>query len=204
MQTLGVSGDRRGRDEGRLKSIFWPAVENAWDVDTIGRQGFWVCVLIGAYQVIIGLVAGSLASVIFGVIAGLVYFLGAMGVRETSWPAAALVFALFSVNLFFAVATARFPGFLVIAAEAVLLTTLRAAVIASRLSPPAEGEDRPSRFNETFRDKLADQLPASAWPVLRIPFFFLGGILLVLSVAGTLVIFFQRLGLLPNPASMVH
>jgi hypothetical protein len=28
-------------------------------------------------------------------------------------------------------------------------------------------------FNETFADKLADHLPAKAWPMLRISFFVL-------------------------------
>jgi hypothetical protein len=209
MQTLGVSGEREKRDEGRLKSLFWPTIEDAWDVDTIGRQGFWICLIIAAYQVIMGIIAGSAATspagvagiVAFGLITGFVYFLGGMGVRETSWPAAALVFSLFSVNLFFGFAIGHFPGFIYLIADALLLTTLRAAIIASRCPPPAEGEDRPMRFNQNFADKLADQWPAAAWPVLRTPFFLLGGLLFLLTVAGTFVIFLVRLGILPNPTA---
>ena len=44
------------------------------------------------------------------------------------------------------------------------------------------------RFNETFRDKLVDQLPPKAWPILKIPFFIAASLILVfllyVSVAG--------------------
>jgi hypothetical protein len=43
----------------------------------------------------------------------------------------------------------------------------------------AEGEDRPMRFNETLRDKLADQLPPKAWPILKIPFFIAASLILM-------------------------
>jgi len=42
MQTLDLSGERK-KSDGRLKSLFWPTVENAWDVDYLGQQGFWIC-----------------------------------------------------------------------------------------------------------------------------------------------------------------
>lgn len=38
MQTLDLSGDAK-KSDGRLKSLFWPTVENAWDVDYLGQQG---------------------------------------------------------------------------------------------------------------------------------------------------------------------
>ncbi len=209
MQTLGVSGKPRQRDENRLKALLWPTVESAWDADSIARQGFWVCLLIGACEVIVGIVAGTAALnaagasafVLLGLIAGLVFFLGGMGVRQCSWPAAALIVALFSVHLLFSAANGRFPGFLVIVGEGLLVANLRASVIASRWSAPQEGEDRPSRFRQTFADKLADQWPTAAWPILRIPFFVLAGLLFLLLAAGTLIILLVRLGILPNPAA---
>ena len=35
------------------------------------------------------------------------------------------------------------------------------------------------RFNETFRDKLVDQLPPKAWPILKIPFFIAASLIMV-------------------------
>jgi len=52
MQLLGIS-DKKERDDGRLKSIFWPTVENQWDVDHLCRQGFWICTIIAAVQLIL-------------------------------------------------------------------------------------------------------------------------------------------------------
>jgi hypothetical protein len=44
------------------------------------------------------------------------------------------------------------------------------------------------RFNETFRDKLVDQLPPKAWPILKIPFFAAASLILLfvlyVTVAG--------------------
>ena len=44
-----VSGESN-RSDGRLKSIFWPTVENAWDVNYLGQQGFWICVIIAVLR----------------------------------------------------------------------------------------------------------------------------------------------------------
>jgi hypothetical protein len=76
----------------------------------------------------------------------------------------------------------------------VLLSNLRATFLASEWKPPAEDEDRPTRFNDSFRDKLADQLPAKAWPVLQIPFFGLASIHLLLILLGLGVLMMRRFG----------
>jgi hypothetical protein len=122
----------------------------------------------------------ALGTVIF-----FVYLVGGMGVRESSWPAAAMIFTIYVINL---LGSGRAPGVLSFIIGAVLLSNVRATFIASRWKPVAEGEDRPMRFNETFRDKLVDQLPPKAWPILRIPFFIAASLILLfllyVSVAG--------------------
>ena len=97
MQTLGLSGDTK-RSDGWLKSIFWPTVENAWDVDYLGRQGFWICFWIAVFQLIILAISGNPFLIAFGVVEALFFFIGGMGVRESNWPAAALVFSIFFVD----------------------------------------------------------------------------------------------------------
>lgn len=183
MQTLGLSSESK-RSDGRLRSIFWPTVENAWDVNYLGQQGFWICLVVAIFQGLVTLMTGSPVLVVLGVVAFLIFFLGGMGVREASWPAAALVFTIFLAGMVATLAKGTFPGIISLIASAVLLSNVRAAFLASEWRPAAEGEDRPTRFNETFADKLVDQLPAKLWPIMKVPFFILAGIYLALILMG--------------------
>jgi hypothetical protein len=99
-------------------------------------------------------------------------------------------------------ANRQLPGILAIAAACILLSNVRAAFLASEWRPAAEDEDRPTRFNETLGDKLADQLPAKAWPVLQIPFFGLASLLLLLSLAALGIALLQRFGVYPQAGAV--
>ena len=198
MQTLGLSGESK-RSDGRLKSIFWPTVENAWDVDYLGQQGFLICVVVAAVQVFLGIASGRPIVFITSAAAALVFLMGAMGVREANWPAAATVFALFFTDILYTLAAGRLPGVISIICAGVLMSNVRAAFLASRWRPTGEEEDRPTRFNEDLRDLLVDQLPSKAWPVLQVPFFAISGFLLLLSLAGVCGVAWQRLSGMPGP-----
>jgi hypothetical protein len=202
MQTLGLSG-KEERSDGRLKSIFWPTVENAWDVNALGQQGFWICLAIAAFQIIGALISGNIILMVAGAAAALVFVVGALGVRESNWPAAALLFAIYFLGLLYSMAGGHFPGILAIVAAAILLSNVRAAFLASEWRPAAEGEDKPMRFNESWIDKLSDQLPAKAWPVLQIPFFSLASILLLLTLIGLCTLLLRRFGILA-PIGALH
>jgi hypothetical protein len=201
MQTLGLSQESR-RSDGRLKSIFWPTVENAWDVDALGRQGFWLCVILAGFQLALAVASRNPFMIVSGAAVSLVFLIGAMGVREKNWPAAALLFSLFSINILYSVASFQFPGFLTIVADCMLLSNLRAAFLASEWRPAAEDEDKPMRFNDTIGEKLSDRMPARAWPVLRIPFFSLASLLLLLSIAGLGFLLLQSFGLVPHASAL--
>jgi hypothetical protein len=196
MQTLGLFGESK-RSDGMLKSIFWPTVENAWDVDYLGRQGFWICLIIAAFHIVVTVATGKPVNIVIGALTALVYLIGGMGVRERSWPAAALVFGIFFIDLPSTMATGHIPGILPIIAACILLSNVRAAYLASEWRPAGEDEDKPTRFNDTLGDKLADQLPAKAWPVLQIPFYVLAVLLLLLSLAGAGFLLLQRSGIVP-------
>lgn len=185
---MSLLNSEKERDDGRLKSIFWPTVENAWDVDHLGRQGFWLCLIIAALQIIVSIAHGTPNVIISGLVGASIYVIGAMGVRESSWPAAALIFAIYSLNLIYGIASSQFPGVLTIIATGILLASVRGAFIASRWKPASPEEDRPTRFSETLADRIVDQLPAKAWPVLRIPFFVLASLVLLLSFIGLCVL----------------
>ena len=191
MQTLGLSGESR-RSDGWLKSVFWPTVENAWDVDYLGQQGFWICVVVAVFQFVAGALTGNPIIFATNALMTLVFLIGAMGVREACWPAAAMVFAIYFVNILAALAMGGLPSPLAILFAAILLSNLRAAILASQWRPAGEDEDRPTRFNESLRDKLVDQLPRKAWPTLQWPFYVLSVILLLLSVLGVSALVLHR------------
>lgn len=193
MQTLGLSSESK-RSDGRLKSIFWPTVENAWDVNYLGQQGFWICLVIAIFQMIVTAMVGSPLFLILGAVTFLIFFIGGMGVREASWPAAALVFTIFFAGMIDTVGRGRLPGIFTVIAAAVLLSNVRAAFLASEWRPAAEDEDRPTRFNESFSDKLVDQLPGKAWPILRVPFFIVASLYLLLILLGFAVDIARRFG----------
>lgn len=183
MQTLGLYGEAK-RSDGVLKSLFWPTVENAWDVDYLERQGFWICVLIAAIKAIASFLSGNPILIIAGVFEAIIFAFAAMGIREGSLPAAATIFVIYLLDLVYATFRGIPPGFLTIILAAILLSNLRAAYLASRWTPVTDDGDKPTRFHESFRDKLVDVLPARAWPLLKWPFFAMAALLLVLSIAG--------------------
>ena len=56
------------------------------------------------------------------------------------------------------------------------------------MEPSATPEEQPLRFNESWRDKLVDQMPAKVWPKAKIIFFILAGIYWLLVTFGTMVL----------------
>lgn len=198
MQTLGLSSESK-RADGRLKSLFWPTVENAWDVDYLGQQGMWICTILAVLTLVLPALTGNMVLIATGILSALFYLLGGIGVRQGSWPAAAAVFSVYLLNMFISGI-----GVISVIFAAVLLSNVRAAFLASEWKPvelntgPGEA-DLPTRFNETLADKYIDQMPAKLWPKLQIVFLVLAIVMVLLSLVGAGVIAAQRLGLLPHP-----
>ncbi|MGO8757970.1 MAG: hypothetical protein ACLQG3_07585 [Terracidiphilus sp.] len=193
VQTLGLSAESR-RSDGPVKSIFWPTVSNAWDVDYLGHQGFWICLVVAVIQLAAGVISGNPVTLVFYLVTALIFFVGGTGVREASWPAAAMVFGLFFTGLLYTMALGRLPGILSILAAGILLSNVRAAFLASEWRPAGEGEDRPTRFNESMTDKLVDQLPAKLWPRLQPYFFSVASAILALELIGLGTVLWHRVG----------
>jgi hypothetical protein len=191
MQTLGLSSESK-RSDGWVKSLLWPTVENAWDVDYLGQQGMWICTAVAAFTLVVTLLTANPLFILVGLLSAIFFVLGGMGIRQGSWPAAAIVFVVYLLN-----SLAHLNVFSVIF-SIVLLTNLRATFLASEWKPVGEDEDRPTRFNETLADKYVDQMPQLLWNKLQIPFIILGATMLLFSVAGLGIIVAGRLGLLPH------
>jgi hypothetical protein len=167
-------------------------------MDYLGRQGLTICTVVALFELVPAIFAGNLVYLLAGVVASLIFLAARMGVREGSWPAAAMVFSLYLVGQLNVLAQGRFPGILSLITAAVLLSNLRAAFLASNWRPAAPDEDRPTRFNESTMDFLVDQLPAKAWPALETAFYAVGGAFLALTLIGLGITFWHRFGVLAH------
>jgi hypothetical protein len=202
MQTLGVS-DSAPKSESRIKSLFWPSIQSASDVDYLGIQGYWVCTFVAVVTMALGLLAlgaaRSLAQMVFlamtSAIVFLFYYLGGIGVREGSRFAAAMVFLMYALDMVFYLAgsvngnglVSLFvaPGSVIrllvkATVTVVLFCNLRATWVAASWAPGSEESALPLRRSETWGDKFVDQWPRWIWPKVRIPYIVFA--LLVLSM----------------------
>jgi hypothetical protein len=183
VQTLDLTGSE-ARSEGRLKALFWPSIKTGSDLDYLGAQGFWVCMVVAAVTILFSIISGK---PLLGLLMFLFYFLGGMGVRERSQYAAAVIFLMFLADSLFVG-----PSIVRVLIGALLLSNFRATWIASHWNPGSEQSTLPPRFNETWSDKLADQLPMWLWPKIRIAYYVLSTCLLMLAFVGLLTLLRHR------------
>jgi hypothetical protein len=176
VETLDLS-KTEARSEGRLKSLFWPSIQTANDVDYLGAQGFWVCVVVAVVAFVLSAAAGHWIT---GIVVLLFYYFGGVGVRERSRFAAAVVFALFVLDSI--VSGLGIPRLIIIG---LLLSNLRATWIATHWKPESNEAALPPRFNESWSDKFADVWPTYLWPKVRILYYALAICLLVLAAIGS-------------------
>jgi hypothetical protein len=185
MQTLGLA-DSTPKTENRLKSLFWPSIQNGTDVEYLGAQGYWVCSAIAILSLVI---LPAMGHVIAGVLTFCFYFLGGVGVRERSRYAAVIVLAFFVLDAFFSGINAMRVVF-----TAVLLSNLRATWIAARWKPESDQAELPPRLNETIGDKLTDALPRWLWPKVRIVYYIFSAGMFIVTVIGVVVLKLRQRG----------
>jgi hypothetical protein len=178
VQTLDLT-DSAPRTEGRLKTLFWPLIQTADDVDYLGTQGFWVCVLVATFSLVLLAFGGH---EILGAAVFLLYFLGGVGVREHSRLAATVILISYVAD------TLAAPGVIRFIVAALLFSNLRATWIASQWNPESREAVPPPRLAETWWDKLSDTMPAWLWPKIRIPFYVFSLGFLALEIVGAIVI----------------
>src|SRR5579862_7227654 len=169
MQTLGLS-DSAPRTESRWQALFWPTIRNEADFDYITCQGFWICTVVAAITFVLNALA---SSPIMGTFEGLFFFLAGIGVRERDRAAA---MAAFSAYLLSAMVMQRYTGsgfgIVPIIFLALLFATIRGSWLAAGWEQNLE-DAAPVRLNQTFGDKIADQLPKFLWPKARYVFYVL-------------------------------
>ena len=187
MQTLGLSSKPQPTDN-IFKRLFWPSIENQYDVDLLGQQGFYVCVVVGGLSLLLLTVIGS---PIAALLTATVFFLAGCGVRERSVAAAAMAFTLYLTNFLggFVIGTIGNPlvqSFVLM----LLLANLRATLMSRKWSAQPTDEtdfDVTERSTSGVMDRFANRLPGRIWPVGRYFFFPLAGVLLLLTVAGLII-----------------
>ncbi len=188
MQTLGLASESKPTD-GMFKRLFWPTIENQYDVDLVGQQGFWVCLLVAGMSlltaVFAGLSAGPIAfavTLFFGFCAALTYFLAGVGVRERSIGAAVLIFLCYLTDRIasFEISGTPILGFPLIGVVALmlLLANVRATILSLKWRESGEAGDQPDSM-----EVAAEGWPAKVWPWGRFVFYPMASLVLLLSVA---------------------
>jgi hypothetical protein len=185
MQTLGISNSTPPQ-ENRLKNLFWPTIRTGTDVDALGTQGFWICVVVAALSLVTATIAGQ---PIVGIFLLLYFYMGGVGVREHNLYAAIVVFIMYFAN------TLVSPGIWGVFITIVLLSNMRATFIASFWEPETVEAEMPIRLNETWGDKFADKWPTWLWPKIQIVFYIYSAGFLLLMLLGFTVIALRRLGI---------
>jgi hypothetical protein len=175
MKTLGISESTLCSESLSVR-LFWPAVANGSDVDYLGAQGYWICVLVA----IVSFVFWALTdNPIIGVFIFLYFYLGGCGVRERSRYAAAAVFLMYALGTLFAVLVSGRILAVFGLLTALLLANLRATWIAANWKPAPEEAFVPERRADTFGAVVADKLPSLLWPKVRNSYYLFSSTLLL-------------------------
>jgi hypothetical protein len=181
MQTMDLSGTAP-QSENRLKSLFWPTIHSATDVDYLGSQGYWVCAIVAVFAFLTSIFIGHPIAGFFSL---LYFYLGGVGVREKSFFSAIVVFILFLADTMTAPSILKFFGCVL------LLSNMRATFIASFWDPGVAAMEAPMRFNETLGDKFVDTVPAWLWPKIRYGYYVYACLFLGLTLLGLILIVFR-------------
>ena len=179
METLGLSGPPPQKDS-LFRRLLWPSADSV-DADILGQQGFWLCLILALGA---GIISAFQGHIVFGVLFGVFYFLCGIGIREHDVPAAIAAAAVYLVNIGMEILIARHPpGWLTLLVALLLIANIRGCAIASRWAKAGDPDLIPIRLNQTWQDKLVDQMPAKVWPRFRVAFYVLSAMVFLLTLA---------------------
>ena len=173
MQTLGVSPNAPP-SEGRLKALLWPDIRTDGDIDSVTRQGFWICIALSVMTLLTGLFGADP----FGVATGALFmFVAAIGVRNHSIPAAIAVLVVYlGEKLLLLRLGQNVIGILPSLITCLLIANVRATWLASRLVWPRTVPP-PVPLATTFGERFSDVFPIWAWPFAQWLFWLLAALM---------------------------
>ncbi len=190
METLGLASTRE-REDNFFQRLFWPTIRNQYDVDLTSRRGFWLAFVVGLLSGVVMLVQHQPWLAIFTVA---VFLLGAAGIRQLSFAAAVLVFALYFTGVviqwvaaFMGLAHTGNP-FVTMVCLGLLLSCIRATALSRQFAAHGDVEFPEGQRSPGMLDRIVDGLPPAVWPKTRVVFFVLSGLYLVLTIAGAAVL----------------
>lgn len=139
-----------------MKNLFWPTIRHGIDVEYLGHQGFWLCLVLAAFTLFF---SWSHHQLPYGLVDVLFWILSGIGIRQRSRFAAAAAFVLYLLSQFvvtnFSISSLIFL--------ALLLSNIRATWLSAKWL--ANGTEPPSLpLNETWMDKAVDVAPPMIWP----------------------------------------
>ena len=190
MQTLGLASEA-AREDNFFQRLFWPTVSNLSDGDVISRRGFWVSLIIGVMSCGVAVVGGH---PVLGLLAGAVFVLGAMGIRQLALSASVMLTILYGLGIIdtlLAAALGQGPPanpLLGLVSFALLLSTVRATLLARRRLAEATDE-MPESQDRGLIDLMVNRAPKMIWPVGRYFFYVFAGSNLLLYLLGFAMIF---------------
>ncbi len=162
MQVLGLS-ESTPKPESRLKTLFWPRIKYAEDVDLLGTQGYWVCVVLAVFTVINSLSRNGSAA---NLLDAAYYYLAGVGIRRTSRFAATSAFLIYLLSVVAATKITHSGGVMSIFFLALLLSNVRATWLAKSFATE-QGLQRPYPEVQIARSVFSDVLPRLIWPAGR-------------------------------------
>jgi hypothetical protein len=183
MGYLGLSGDRI-KEDNLFQRLFWPS-DHLGEVDSLGQQGFWVCILVATMSFIFVTVQGHW---LIALLAFVFFVLGGIGIREHSTPTALIIAIAYVTDQMASFLVGRFPGFLSLIAMVLLIANIRGTWIAARWVKQGDPDLLPERMNETWRDRLVDQMPQKVWPKTKAIFYCISFVYLTLLALGIISI----------------
>ena len=162
MQSLGLS-DSTPRQQGRLKSLFWPSIRNDYDVDYLTRQGFWLCILVAALTFLVSIATGQVRLVLFDVA---FYVVCGIGIRVSSRTAAVAAFLAYFLTGVVMVKLMGAQGFGIvrIICLGLLLSNVRGTLLAAQWAV-SKTEPPPTPRSGTFVEWFTDVMPRKVWPI---------------------------------------
>lgn len=178
-----------------VQRIFWPA-NRPGEADLLGIQGYLLCVIVAAIS---ACALGFDRQYTAALLTFVFFLLGGIGIREHEPLAAILVAAGYLLNVAANWIGGNPPGVFTVLAAILLLTNIRATLIAKRWAHRYHHQEISlDQLSASWSERLLDELPAYLWPRVQIIFYVIAAIYLLLVLIGIGTMLWGRIRAVPG------